>query len=379
MNPARRCRFAMALWLATAAALADGLDTWTKIPSGVGLNLYGVAHGAGQFVAVGQSGGILVSSNGNDWAGAVSGVASNLFGVTHADGVFVAVGQDGLICRSTNGLDWAVQPSPTTNTLNGVAFGNGCFVATGNAGTLLTSPDGVNWTPQTSGTPRNLVGAAWGNGRFMAVGRGSSNPGTVLTSDDGVAWVDRTYPQLGVGFYAVAQGAGTFVAMDARGVAYTSATGTNWTSRGTGNGDYVFGLTFAQGLFVGAGGPYGGGGQKITTSPDGIAWQLRPVNVTNSAALRAVTYGNGCFLAVGDKGMILKSGPVCTLRPPAVTNGSVTLWLEGEAGRRYRIQASTNPASGWEDWLTITNTGELMPFTDPIATGTMRLYRAVTE
>ena len=166
--------------------------------------------------------------------------------------------------------------------------------------------------------------------------------------------------------------------MDARGIACTSATGTNWTQRLNGGSDYVFGLTFAQGLFVGVGGPFLGGSQKITTSPNGVTWRLRYINVTNSAPLQAVAYGNGYFVAVGQKGLIVRSGPIFSLRPPVLSGGTPGLSLDGEAGRAYRIQVNTNPpTSGWQDLLTITNAGELMPFTDPLGNGETRLYRAV--
>src|SRR5205085_417717 len=131
---------------------------------------------------------------------------------------------------------------------------------------------------------------------------------------------------------------GVFVAIDSRGLVYTTPNGINWSSRGTINSDYVFGITFAQGLFVGAGGPFSGGSQKIVTSPDGWNWKLRTVAVTNSAALRGVTYGNGYFIAVGDKGMILQSGPVSTLRLTSLSGGA-TFVLDGEIGRRYRLQS----------------------------------------
>jgi hypothetical protein len=365
--------------LGTAPGFADALDTWTKENSGVGANLTGIAYGPNRFVAVGQSGLMLVSSNASHWTPTPSGTTSNLLGITHAAGTFVAVGNGGIIRRSTNGLDWVTAASPTTNTLSGIGFGNGLFVAVGNIGTILTSPDGSTWTARGSGTTRNLMGAAYGNGMFMVVGKGMSNPGTVLTSTDGINWLDRTYPQLGVGFQTVAQGAGVFVAMDARGIAFTSGTGTNWTSRFTTvGGSYVYGLTCAQGLFVGAGGPTLTSGQAITTSPDGFAWRERSVYVTNSATLRAVTYGNGCFVAVGDKGMVLKSGPVFTLRPSGMNGANAELTLAGESGRVYRIQESTNLATGWQDWLTITNTSELMPVPTPIFPGDIRLFRAVT-
>jgi len=368
--------------LGTASGFADALDTWTKETTGVGENLYGIAYGANWFAAVGQSGVMLVSSNASHWMLTASGTANNLLGITYAAGMFVAVGNGGIIRRSTNGWDWVSATSPTTNALNGVGFGNGLFVAVGNTGTLLTSPDGATWTVRISSTTRNLMGAAYGNGMFMVVGKGNSNPGTVLTSTNGLNWVDRTYPQLGVGFLAVAHGGGAFVAMDIRGLAYTSVAGTNWTYRGsTGGGSYVYGLTCAQGLFVGAGGPSFAfdSGQVITTSPDGFAWRERSVNVTNSATLRAVTYGNGRFVAVGDKGMVLKSGPIFTLRPPVVNGANAEFVLAGESGRVYRIQERTNLAAGWQDWRTITNSSELMPVALPIIPGGMRLFRAGTH
>src|SRR5262249_47372453 len=155
-------------------------------------------------------------------------------------------------------------------------------------------------------------------------------------------WVDRSALNLGVAFYAAAFGNGVFAAMDARGVAYTSANGTNWSSRWTVSSDYVFGVTSAQNLFLAVGGPYGGGSQKIVTSPDGVNWKLRPVSVTNSASLQSVCYGNGYFIAVGQKGLILQSGPIATLRIGDVHGATSSLVLDGEIGRGYRVQSCTN-------------------------------------
>ena len=136
--------------------------------------------------------------------------------------------------------------------------------------------------------------------------------------------------------------------------------------------------TFAQGLFVGVGGSFGGGSQKIVTSPDGSNWKLRPVSVTNSASLRAVTYGNGYFIAVGDKGMILQSGPVLTLRLTGLSGGA-TLVLDGEIGRSYRLQSSQDLSqSNWTNVVTVTNTAEATQFVDPSPIAQQRFYRAVS-
>jgi hypothetical protein len=376
VNPVRLCIFAVSLSLGLVSGWADALDTWTKQTSGVGENLNGITYGQGRFVAVGQWMVTLVSSNGADWSLAVGpGFSGNLLGATYANGLFVAVGAGGDIRRSTNGVNWIPVSSPTTNSLNGVGYGNGLFVATGNAGTLLTSPDGITWTSRVSGTTKNLMGAAWGNGLYMAVGQNSS-PGVVVTSGDGVTWANQN---LGIGLYAVAHGGGTFVAMDARAIPYYSATGTNWAHIFTANSYYIFGVTYAQGLFVGAGGPYIGGAQAVTTSPDGAVWKRRSVNLTNSASLKAVTYGNGRFVAVGEKGLILKSGPIFTLRPPVLNGSNAQFWLTGEKGRVYRVQSSPDAATAWLDLINVTNTDEAMSFTVPIGPEVSRLYRAVAE
>ena len=361
-------------------ATADGLDHWTQRASGVRGNLCGVAYGKGQYVCVGQVGTILVSSDGTSWESVRSGVTSDLSAVTFANGQFLAVGQRGLILKSTNAVDWLPPTSPTTNQLNNVGPCGEVFVATGNAGTLLTSPDGSAWTTQSSGTPMTLVGCAFGNCLFLAVGRGSSNPGTALTSSNAVDWVDRSYPQLGVGFYSVSFGNGMFVAFDVRGIACTSTDGISWSSRWTVTSDYVFGSTFAQGLFVGVGGPYSGGSQKVVTSPDGRTWRLRSVATGHSGSLRAVTYGNGYFVAVGDQGLILQSDPVFTLRLAGISGGVPVLLLDGERSRTYDVQTCDDLAHpNWTDLLRITNTAEVTAFPDaPAGDHPVRLYRAVS-
>jgi hypothetical protein len=360
-------------------ALADSLDFWTKRTSGTGSSLYAVTYGKGCFVGAGQAGTLLVSSNGADWRAVSSNVTNDLFGVAYADGRYLAAGSAGLMLKSTNGVDWFPQPTPATDRLNGIMRGGGSFVSTGNAGTLLTSPDGEVWTAQNSGTTHTLAGCAFGHEQFVAVGRGQSGPGTVLTSSNGVEWVDRSYPNRGVGFYAVAFGNGVFVAMDARGIPYTSTNTVTWSRQSSGNGDYIFGLTFAQGMFVGVGGPFSGGSQKIVTSPDGIHWQLRPVALTNSAALRAVAYGNGYFVAVGDKGLVVQSGPVFSLHVAGFSNGVPLLRLDGERGRVYQIQTRSNlAASDWVDLLVVTNATEIQTCFDAEAAGVpARFYRGL--
>jgi hypothetical protein len=341
--------------------------------------LYGVAYGARKYVCVGQAGVILVSTNGSNWEVRDSGVTNELTSIAFGDSIFIAVGSAGLILSSSDATQWVVRSSGTTNRLNGISRCDGLFIANGNSGTLLTSPDGIVWTAQNTGTTRPLVATSLGNNFFLTVGQGSPYP-ALLTSMDLANWDDHSGLNRGLAFYAVSFGNGVFVAIDVRGVTFTTTNGTSYTQRTATGGDYIYGLTFAQGLFVGVGWPSPSGQQKVVTSPNGVNWKIRPLAVTNSANLRAVTYGNGYFVAVGEKGLIIQSGPVATVQVLNVSNGVASLILDGEIGRAYRIQASSNitPPS-WTDLLTVTNITERTPFFDPQPETARRFYRAVLQ
>jgi photosystem II stability/assembly factor-like uncharacterized protein len=60
--------------------------------------------------------------------------------VTYGNGLFVAVGDRGAILTSTDGVNWTRLTSPTRYSLSSVTCGNGLFVAVGEDGIILTSP-----------------------------------------------------------------------------------------------------------------------------------------------------------------------------------------------------------------------------------------------
>src|SRR5262245_26611571 len=72
---------------------ADPLDTWTwRNPLPTGEFLFGITYGGGRFVAVGASGAILTSVDGQtSWVQRESGTANQLLGITYGNGLFVAV------------------------------------------------------------------------------------------------------------------------------------------------------------------------------------------------------------------------------------------------------------------------------------------------
>ena len=75
---------------------------------------------------------------------------------TTSSGLFVAVGDNGKILTSSDGTTWTSRTSGTTEYLRGGAYGNSTLVVVGSSGTILTSSDGTTWTSRTSGTSNLL-------------------------------------------------------------------------------------------------------------------------------------------------------------------------------------------------------------------------------
>lgn len=208
---------------------ADILDNWHwRNPLPQGNNLIEVAYGNGTFVAVGESGRILTSSDGISWTDRGSGGAASLSRVTYGNGIFVAVGNS-----STTGYD----------------------------GTILTSSDGINWTERRSYTESGVIeklrDVAYGNGTFVVVGddagwpTGFTRNSIVLTSSDGISWIERLPHPLGPFILAgVTYGNGTFVLVGQHGAIASSPDGITWTERQPGTSVYLSGVTYGNGSFV---------------------------------------------------------------------------------------------------------------------------------
>jgi hypothetical protein len=145
------------------------------------LTLYSVACSNGIFVAVGQEGTVLTSSDGLNWSGQYSGTLSNLLSVAYGSAGFLAAGPGGTIINSPDGTNWLVQNPGTLGYLENVSYGNGYYLVTGNGGVALTSPDGITWTFRNLGLTggQNLYGSSFINSRFEVVG----GNGTILESD----------------------------------------------------------------------------------------------------------------------------------------------------------------------------------------------------
>jgi len=143
---------------------------------------------SGLFVSVGNSGTIIISSDGITWTFSTSGTSSILWGINYGNSTFVTVGDSGTILTSSDGTSWDERTSDVSSTLYGVTYGNSTFVTVGDNGTILTSSDGTTWTSRTSNTSKDLYGVTYGNNTFVTVG----DSGTILTSSSGTRWTSRS-------------------------------------------------------------------------------------------------------------------------------------------------------------------------------------------
>jgi hypothetical protein len=274
----------------------DGV-TWTGSPAPANVTMRGIAFGAGQFVMIGDNGHIFSSPDGVEWTQSQNGSGA-LNDITFADGRFTAVGANGVALQSGDGLTWTQRDSGHSQNLLGVASVLGRLVAVGDGSAIASLANDGSSSSLVSATPHDLRGITFADGRFVAVGAN----GASIQSEDGAMWssnpvVDSQHSW----FNSVAHGNGSYVAAGGLGGAiFTSTDARNWTPRNWNLGlDNWHNVAYANGRFVAAGeassgyAPYA----AILTSTDSVTWTM--VRPSTGPALRAVTYGNGLWVAAG--------------------------------------------------------------------------------
>ena len=338
------------------------LDRWTRRnPLPQNDELLEVAHGNGRFVAVGERGAVVVSTNGTDWSTYRIRAELTVRGIAFGNGTFVAVTDSGIL-SSTDGVTWAAR-------INGqifqtVVFGNGRFVAAAGFDVLI-STDGVHWEDATlpSYIRRFFAAIAFGNGRFVAMSHWWDYP--IWTSPDGVTWSPENGVAPSVAIEDLAFGNGLFVAVGDEGAVYTSPDGTNWTSRDSDVSNRLIDITYGNGRFVAV-----GTRGRIISSANGTSWRRETSGTPDR--LEGVTFGGGLFIAVGENGTILSSpsgvdwtrrnyGVTRDLDGTAVGNGTIAVVGKGgsimtSTGGSNFIQRASGTVNdlhgiGWADNL----------------------------
>jgi hypothetical protein len=321
---------------APVAKSADPLDQWTlRSPPSIGLPISQLTFVNNGFVAIGDGGLFMTSSNGLDWAERIIEEDVVLSDVTYGKGQCVVVGTGRMtgtsrIYTSPDTAAWTLRQTAPGSGLAGVVFSGDRFVAVGygyeslgegpSRSLLLTSLDGMSWTPQESQTTNGLNKISYGNGLYVAVGNSVFDSGLykgeaeITTSRDGLNWTPQKVPVSGT-LGRVVWANNTFVAAihrldDALGQGFLRSTdGLVWERQFTGQTSFVA-LASAANRFV-AVGRYvaeasGASEDVVMTSADAKQWTQVPGGGFASHNLQDVAYGNQTFIAVNRGGAFWK-------------------------------------------------------------------------
>jgi photosystem II stability/assembly factor-like uncharacterized protein len=295
--------------------------TWTKRLSGVPFALNDVVFNGTTFIAVGDGGGVLTSTDGIDWVPRDSGTGADLTSVASMGVDVVAVGSDATVLLSNDdGASWSRKFSKERVRLAGVAVSSSQIIAggmdlmTGNVFIIRSRDGGGSWTGVES-WPRYdhfVTDIVYANGIFVAGTYAYDNDPTsvayVMVSTDGAYWNEVAVSEAVEAVGAVWHHGNQFVASGPDSTIFVSADAYNWTELQTpvDRVEYLSSAWNGSRLVV-AGGitwwywwfgtpsferPVG-----LTSTDGGATWEI--FNIDGYYQSNGMAWGNGRFVSVG--------------------------------------------------------------------------------
>jgi photosystem II stability/assembly factor-like uncharacterized protein len=321
------------------------------LPRAVKSLLLDVAHTEAGFVAVGERGHVLLSSDGKTWAQVQTPTRSTLTVVTSIEGQLWAAGHDGVILHSADGgKSWQAQrrdpyqlaagENPADHDIRqgvpilDIAFAdssNGIAVGAYNL-VLITHDGGATWSARQaiSSAPAtearhepaqgdvfskedlqlgeesdphlNSIAHAGGNVWVIAGERGTF----LRSTDNGEHWLKLAFPYAGSMFGVMAWDENHLLAFGLRGNVYESfSQGLIWTKV-----DALCGVALMGGIALPEGGAVlvGANGTVRVRAKSGlpfVAQTYKNANGETPYLAGVILDGNGDYLLVGDKGVDL--------------------------------------------------------------------------
>jgi hypothetical protein len=308
------------LWSATFNVVADvQTDQWTRQAGDLPYVLNDVAWTGERFVAVGDDGHILTSTDGTDWVERQSGTDFGLEAVASLGQDVVAVGQDATVLLSKDGGEtWAIKHNvelirlaAVTMTPEQIVTG-GMDQETGDAFMMRSLDGGETWRlvdslPQSRHFITDLVSAA---GRFVAATDTFAwyDDARVMVAWDGNLWNDIVLRSEVAASYAILYDGQRFIAAGINQAVFRSPDGFNWTELDVpiDRVDYLSAAWNGSRLVI-AGGiswfywwvetpaferPVG-----LSSTDGGTTWEI--FNIDGYYESRGMAWGNGRFVSVG--------------------------------------------------------------------------------
>ena len=280
---------------------------------------------------------VTADVQGSDWTSRLSGQPA-LKDVIWDGAVFIAVGDDGTILTSTDGIDWVAREFGTEANLNAIAFFGPDIFAVGEDIVLLSTDHGENWITKHEPavcltaievTPTQVV---VGGGTNVPIscnydGLAPTVPQVMISEDRGNSWQDADSLPISHGAFDVFEDLiyrdGLFVAVTGSGIE-VSSNGSTWNEIiDVAKGPVAFYTIVHDGArFIAA-----GYGAVLFASFDGYNWTETQTPVPDVGYFSAAWSGSKLMLAGGLGPAICVHGICPTFKGPhgiASTDGGVT-------------------------------------------------------
>lgn len=249
-----------------AMGLNDG-DSWITLDLNTVISINASTAArigcGGQQVLVADAGTVFYTDEKGKLDGKTTATNQNLYGVAHGSGTYVAVGNAGTALTSSDGINWTLQDTGgTTNHFTGVAYNPTAygFVAVTAGNIIQTTSDGVNWITPVTTLPTGLMISAIGAGRSKFIIAGLENSyETIYISDNGKDWAKAGLSDIttteSINGITVNPHTGRLVAVGNSGrIWYSDDDGLNWYgSTSTGGTENYHAITYGWGNYVAVG------------------------------------------------------------------------------------------------------------------------------
>ena len=305
---------------------------WTSRLSGLPYVLNDVIWDGAVFIAVGDGGAVLTSSDGIDWLTRDSGTDANLNAISAYGSDIFAVGDEIVLLSSDHGANWVSKDTFNAVNLYAVVVNSSQVVVGGFSYGLaaalisLSEDRGDTWQAVDSWPAHAyfLTDLIYQDGLFVATTDSSisSNGARVKVSNDGKSWNKIVVRDDMAGLYAVIHDGNQFIVAGGESTVFTSFDGFNWTERETPveDVDYLSAAWNGSKLVL-AGGIswwyWWGGTIPPFERPVGIAsanggenWEI--FNIDGHFESRGIAWGNGRFVSVGQSTPISGEGAIYT-------------------------------------------------------------------
>ena len=291
---------------------------WTSRLSGLPYRLNDVIWDGTVFIAVGERGAILTSSDGIDWMTRESGSDADLQAVAAYGSDIFAVGYFDVLQSTDHGETWIAKASPAFVGMGAVVVNASQVVVAGNVPDLfgsliyISTDRGDTW--QQAVIDCGLfcgffTDLHYRDGLFLATAQGFfSSDGLALVSTDGELWT-TVFGDETAGLLAIVHDGSQYVVSGGNGTVFQSIDGLNWTTMQmpVADVDYLSGawngskLVFAGGYSWG----YYSHGMTppievpvgISSTDGGVSWEI--FNIDGNYESSGMAFGNGRFVSVG--------------------------------------------------------------------------------